>query len=63
MHADQVGCMNLSRATQLTLAFGGFLGEDVALERHGALDRAASARLEPLGGAALGFHRWHISTF
>ncbi len=63
MHADQIGCMNLSRATQLTLVLGGFLGENVALERHGALDRAATARLEPLGGAALGFHLWHISTF
>ena len=63
MHADQIGCMNLSRATQLTLVLGGFLGEDVALERHGALDGAATARLEPLGGAALGFHLWHVSTF
>ena len=63
MHADQVGCMNLSRATQLTLVLGGFLGEDVALERHGALDRAATTRLEPLGGTALGFHLWHVSTF
>ena len=38
MHADQIGCMDLSRTTQLTLILGGFLGEDVALERHGALD-------------------------
>ena len=63
MHADQVRCMNLSRATQLTLVLGGFLGENVAFERHGALDRAATTRLKPLGGAALGFHLWHISTF
>ena len=63
MHADQISCMNLSRATQLTLVLGGFFGEDVALERHGALDRAASTRLEPLGGTALGFHLWHVSTF
>ncbi len=63
MHADQIGCMNLSRATQLTLVLGGFLGEDVAFERHGALDRAASTRLEPLGGAALGLHFWHVDTF
>jgi len=32
--------MNLSRATQLTLALGGFLREDVALERLRALDLA-----------------------
>ena len=63
MHADQVGCMNLSRTTQLTLVLGGFLGEDVALERHGALDRAAATRLESLGGAALGLHFWHDGTF
>ena len=63
MHADQISCMNFSRATQLPLIFGGFLGEDVTLKRHGALDRAATARLEPLGRAALGFHLWHIYTF
>ena len=63
MHADQIGCMNLSRATQLTLVLGGFLGEDMTLERHGALDRAATPRLKPLGGAALCFHLWHNSTF
>ena len=38
MHADQIGCMDLSRATQLTLVLGGFFGEDVAFERHGTLD-------------------------
>ena len=63
MHADQIGCMDLSRATQLTLVLGGFFGEDVALEGHGALDRAAATRLEPLGGSAFGFHFWHVSTF
>ena len=55
--------MNLSRTTQLTLVFRGFLGEDVALERHGALDRAATTWLEPLGGATLGFHLWHVLPF
>ena len=63
MHADQVRCVYLSRATKLTLVLGGFLGENVAFERHGALDRAATTRLKPLGGAALGFHLWHIFTF
>ena len=38
MHADQIGCMDLSCATQLTLVLGGLFGEDVAFERHGALD-------------------------
>ena len=63
MHADQIGCMDFSRATQLTLVLGGFLGENVAFEGHGALDGAATTWLEPLGGATLGFHLWHVSLF
>ena len=63
MHADQISCMNLSRTTQLTLVLGGFLGEDVALKRHGAFDGATTAWLEPLGGATLGFHLWHVLPF
>ena len=63
MHADQIGCMNLSRTTQLTLVLGGFLGEDMALERHRAFDRATATRLEALGSSALGFHLWHVLPF
>ena len=63
MHADQIGCMNLGRTTQLTLVLGGFLGEDVALKRHGAFDGATTAWLEPLSGATLGFHLWHVLPF
>ena len=55
MHADQISCMNLSRTTQLTLILGGFLGEDVALKRHGAFDGATTAWLEPLGAPLLVF--------
>ena len=55
--------MNARGATQLTLAFGGFFGKDVALERLRALDAAASAHLEALGRTALGLHFRHDSTF
>ena len=63
MHADQISGMNFSRTTQLPLILGGFLGENVALKRHGALDRATTARLEPFGRTALGFHLWHVYIF
>ena len=63
MHADQISCMNLSRTTQLTLILGGLFGEDVALKRHRAFYGAATAWLEPLGGATLGFHLWHVLPF
>jgi hypothetical protein len=46
-------------APHLALALGGLLGKDVALVGAGALDRAAGAHLEALGGAALGLHLWH----
>src|SRR5258706_3148842 len=46
----------------MAFVLGGFLGEDVALERLRALDAAAGAYLETLGGAALGFQFGHCMT-
>lgn len=51
--------MDTSRAAQLTLVLGGFLGKDVALERLTALDAATSANDKAFLRAALGFHLWH----
>jgi len=50
-------------AVKVPLVLGGFLGEDVALERLSPLDRAASAHLEPLGGALLRLHLGHEGPF
>src|SRR3954469_22525005 len=46
-------------APQLALPLGALLREDVAHVGAAALDAAAAAHLEPLGGAALGFHLRH----
>ena len=43
----------------ILLALGGFLGEDVTLERLATLDATAGADLEALFGAALGLHFGH----
>ena len=45
--------MNVRHAAELTLVLGRTLGENVTLRGVGALDRAAGARLETLGGGAL----------
>src|SRR5438067_13076348 len=55
----QVRAVDCSRTTQLPFAFGRFLGEDVALERHRALDAAASSDVEALLRAALRLHLGH----
>jgi hypothetical protein len=44
----------------MALVLGGFLGEDMALERLTPLDRPATTDLEALGSAPLGFHLGHI---
>src|SRR2546428_13356420 len=49
-------------AAQMPLVLGGLLGEDMALERLRALDRAAGAHLEALGGATLGLQLGHCLT-
>ena len=49
----------LRGTAQLALVLRGFLGEDVALERLERLILPLATQLEPLGGAALGFHLWH----
>src|SRR5262245_13111055 len=54
--------MHTGRAAQMALVLGRLLREDVALERLRALDAAAGAGLEALGGAALGFRLGHCIT-
>src|ERR1051325_912273 len=54
-----VGVVDPGTAPHVAFALGGLLGEDVALVGAGALDRAAAAHLEALGGAPLGFHLGH----
>src|SRR5690606_33760620 len=54
--------VHLHGAPQLALVLGGLLGEDVALERLAALDRAARTNAEPLGCALLRLHLGHVST-
>src|SRR5713101_5805344 len=57
-----VGGMYRRGAAQMPLVLGGLLGEDMALERLRALDRAAGAHLEALGGATLGLQLGHCLT-
>src|SRR6266446_1505403 len=57
-----VGGMHRRGAAQMPLVLGGLLGEDMALERLRALDRAAGAHLEALGGATLGLQLGHCLT-
>jgi hypothetical protein len=51
--------MDFSSAAQLTLVFGGFLGQDMTFESLRALDAPAGAELETLCRPALGFHFGH----
>lgn len=51
--------MNSRGSAQLALGLGGFLGQDVTLERLTTLDRSAAANLKALGSAFLGFHLGH----
>src|SRR6185437_2083507 len=59
LHVPQVGRIDPRGAAQLTLVLGCTLGEDVALARLVALDRAAAADPKALGGATLGLHLGH----
>ena len=52
--------MNVRHAAELALVLRRTLGENVTLRSVGALDRAAGARLETLGGGALGLHLRHL---
>src|SRR5574340_112213 len=54
-----VGCVDFGRAAQLTFVLGGFLGQDMTLERLRAFDASAGADRETLGCATLGFHLGH----
>jgi len=59
VHGRRVGCVNLGGSAQLTLVFGGLLGQDVTFEGLRALDAAAGANFESLRRATFGFHLWH----
>ena len=50
-------------AAQLTFPLGAFLGENMTHERMRALEFAATQCAKPLGGAALGFHLRHTTSF
>jgi hypothetical protein len=51
--------MDFRCTAQLTFGFGGFLGQDVALERLTALDGSTRTYTKALFGAALRFHFRH----
>jgi len=55
----QIGLMDLDRTAQVTFVLGGFLGQNVALERLTTLDGTAGTNAKTLLRAALGFHLWH----
>jgi hypothetical protein len=57
-----ISLMHCGRTAQLAFGFGGFLGEDVALERLAPLDGSATTNLKTLGSAFLGFHLRHDVT-
>lgn len=52
--------MDGRRTAQLALVLGGFFGKDVTLECVTPLDRPATADLEALSCAPLGFHLRHV---
>src|SRR5438093_2930183 len=56
-----VRSVHLRSSAQMAFVLGGFLGEDVALERLRALDAPTGADLEALGRAALGLHFGHCT--
>src|SRR5579862_7390657 len=51
--------MDLGRAAQMPFVLGGLLGEDMALERHGAFDAPASSHAEAFLRSALSLHLGH----
>src|SRR5262249_32660996 len=55
----RVGAVDAGGATQVPLVLGALLREDMALERHGALDAAAPTDPESLLRAALRLHLGH----
>src|SRR5690554_7703457 len=56
---SNVGGMHRSGTAQLALVLGCLLGKNMALERLTPLDGAATANLEALRSAFLGFHLGH----
>src|SRR5215217_9430591 len=57
--AGDVGRIDVTGATQLTLVFGGFLGQDVTLERHTRFDGTTRTHAKTLLRGAFGLHFWH----
>ena len=51
--------MDCFGSAQLTFGLGGFLGQDVALERRTTLDGSTRTHAKTFLRAALGFHFWH----
>jgi hypothetical protein len=51
--------MNFSRTTQLTLSLGGFLGQDMALERLRTFDASASTHNKAFFCTAFCLHFRH----
>ena len=54
-----IALVHAGTAAQLTLALGGFLGEDVAQKRAAPFNAATGGHLEALFRAALGLHLRH----
>jgi hypothetical protein len=51
--------IDVTGTTQLTLVFGGFLGQNVALESHTRFNGTTWTHAKTLLRGALGFHFWH----
>ena len=51
--------IDVAGAAQLTLVFGGFLGQDVAFERHARFDSSTRTHAKTFLRGAFGFHFWH----
>jgi hypothetical protein len=60
--ALEVGAVYQITLSQATLAFGGFLGENVARERLISLDFPTSGQFEALCSTSVCLHFWHNKT-
>src|SRR3954462_15882282 len=60
-HRRGVGGIHSACAPQLPLRLGGLLGQDMAPVRRPALDAAAAAHLEALGGSLFRLHLRHCN--
>jgi hypothetical protein len=60
-HMAHVGLVHIDGATQVPLVLGGFLGQDVSLERLAPLDGASWTDAKAFFRAAFRFHLGHLS--